>query len=196
MSFQTGIIQIILYLNMAISFFLLQPYFTDIKLAFTRIFCGKKSIKPFNHVLFVVYSMIFLVLIDSTYKLHTSKSALLHYHAEKNFLLSLFTLFISYVVQKVAILVSDLARSESFNKQNLKQHKNSMNFVNKVIEDAEAHKIEVKTMQSQIDALVSKIKDDEALISEIKNNKEAYLKLKDKYEKLREEKLADSRKKK
>ena len=196
MSIQISLIQTLLYSKMIIILFLLQPYMFYIKFRLVKYYNKTKGFRPFFHLIYVIYFMIFIVFLDSTYKYTQHSSALLKFQSERNFYLSGFTLFLALVLNKLAVTLHHTYVTEDKNIDNIKQHKNSMTFVSKVIEDVKIHQETNQSLLEEIEELKEELSKNKAMISEIENNKRVYLALKDKYEKIKEEKTGETKKRK
>lgn len=194
MTIQTTLIQSLLYANMAGIVFLFQPYLSGSKAVLIHWYLRSRSFATLCHVLYALYFMVFLVFLDSIFRISTLNSPVLLYQSERNFYLSGFSLFAAFIFGKACSIMSRTLQTEEANKFNMKQHGNSMTFVNKVIEDAKAERERSERLAAEIESLRETISRNEGLIADIDNNRQAYLKLKDKYEKLKEARVGESRK--
>lgn len=194
MSIQTALVQSLLYANMAGLGFLFQPYLPKAKAALVQWYLRSRSFATFCHVLYVLYCMVFLIFLDSVFKINTLNSPVLVYQSERNFYLSGLSLFLALIFGKACKVMSHTLQTEEVNKHNIKQHGHSMVFVNKVIEDAKAEKARCERLAAEIESLKETISRNEGLVADVSNNRQAYLRLKDKYERLKETKAGESKK--
>lgn len=196
MGIQTSLVQYVLYGQMAMSLLLLQPYCIGMKSWFVRNYNRFMKATILKHIFLGMYGMVALMFLDSTYRWNISNSAILVYQSEKNFYLSGFALFLALLFNKLCSALEETFRTHQINEDNVKQKGNSMEFVNSIIQDAKDEKEKNQKLLDEIASLKADIERNKSLVSEIESNRQAYLKLKDKYESLKEERVAESRKNK
>ncbi|KAI5170244.1 hypothetical protein PAEPH01_1270 [Pancytospora epiphaga] len=194
MEIQTTLIQTLLYCNMICLGLLMQPYFPAIRKWLTKFYLKSLTTAPLYHVIFVLYCMVLVIFLDSIFKKHTVLSPTLLLQSERNFYLSGFTLFLGLIFRRLCRIMSEAVRTDEANKDTLKQHGNSMVFVSKVIEDVKKEKEKNSKLEEKLKELENIIEMNRGVLAETENNKKAYLKLKDKYEKLVSEKYGERRK--
>ncbi|KAI4292918.1 hypothetical protein PAPHI01_2192 [Pancytospora philotis] len=196
MSIQTRLVQLLLYSNMAVISVLLQPFLPRLKHAIIGRYRSCAALRPLGHVVFILYCMVFVMFADSVFRVHTAASAVLHYQAQRNFYLSGLTLFLALITRKLCDVISHTVRVEQTNEDALRQHGNSMVFVSKVIEDANVAKHRCEKLEAEVELLKERLDESAATVAEVEHNKQAYLKLKDKYEKLRSAQTGEAKKNK
>ena len=196
MEIQTALIQALLYANMFSLGLLLQPYVPALRGRLTRFYLRSIAAAPLYHIFFVLYCMVLVIFVDSAFKRRTTVSPVLILQSERNFYLSGFTLFLALVFRRVCGVMAEATLTDEANKHTLKQHGNSMIFVNKVIEDAKREKEKRAELEGMLKELQEEAERNKGVLAEAENNRMVYLKLKDKYEKLREERHGESRKRK
>lgn len=196
MGIQASLVQCILYCQMVVSLLLLQPYCMELKCWFIRGYNHLMKATVLKHICLGMYAMVGLMFLDSTYRWNTSDSAILTYQSEKNFHLSGFALFLALLFDKLCSALEEAFRTHRINEDNVKQKTNSMTFVQRVIQDSKDEREENQRLKDEIKSLQAEVSRSKSLMAEIESNKQAYLKLKDKYESLKEERFAESRKNK
>jgi hypothetical protein len=196
MGIQTALVQYILYGQMMMSLLLLQPYCMGLKAWFVRSYIHFMKTTVLKHIFLGMYGMVALMFFDSAYHWNISDSAVLVHQSEKNFYLSGFALFLALLFNKLCGALEETFRTHRINEDNVKQKGNSMAFVSSVIQDAKDEKERNQKMQDEIKSLKEEVDKNKNLVSEIENSRQAYLKLKDKYEILRKERHIESRKNK
>lgn len=196
MGVQTSLVQYILYGQMVMSLLLLQPYCIGLKSWFIRSYNHLIKATVLKHIFFGMYGMVALMFLDSTYRWNMSDSAVLVYQSEKNFYLSGFALFLALLFNKLCSALEATFRTHQINEDNVKQKGNSMAFISSVIQGAKDEKERSQGLQNEVKLLRAEVDRNKNLLSEIENSRQAYLKLKDKYESMREERFAESRKNK
>lgn len=159
MGIQATLVQNILYSQMALALFLLQPYFTYIRIWTIRKYNFIFQTTIIKHIIIGMYVMILIMLADSTYKWNKSESMHLTYQNEKNFYLCAFTLFMALVLNKLCILLESTFKVEQLNKQTIKQSGNSRIFVNSLIADH-------KNIQQELENEIKNLREE---ISKLKN---------------------------
>ena len=170
MGIQATLVQNILYSQMALVLFLLQPYLTYIRIWAIRKYNFVVQTTILKHIIIGMYVMILIMLLDSTYRWNKSESIVITYQNEKNFYLCAFTIFLALVLNKLCALLESTFKIEQFNKQTIKQSGNSRIFVNSLIDE---HKSIQQKLENEIKSLreeLSKLKNEE-LIENDENNK-------------------------
>ena len=175
MSIQVSMVQNVLYFQMALVLFLLQPYFISIKMWIIKKYNFIIQATVLKHIIIGLYVMVGIMLVDSTYKWNKSDSLVLMYQNEKNFYLCVFSLFLAVVLNKLCKILENTFRVELLNKQTVKQNGNSREFVSSVIEGHKSEKEklenEVKRLESEVKRLEnSNIKEDMKVLDVIKKN--------------------------
>lgn len=142
---------------MAFILFLLQPYFTRIRIWIIRRYNFFLQTTVMRHAIIGVYLMILIMLLDSTYRWNKSESLILTYQNQKNFYLCLFTLFLSLVINKLCNLLESTFKTDQLNKKTIKQSGNSRIFLNSLIEDHNLQKqkleYEINTLKEELEKL-------------------------------------------
>ena len=117
MSIQVSLVQCVLYTQMVLVLFLLQPYFTSFRMWLIRKYNFITKATILKHIIIGLYVMVGIMLLDSSYKWNKSESIILVYQNEKNFYLCVFSLFLAVVLNKLCILLENTFKTELFNKQ-------------------------------------------------------------------------------
>jgi hypothetical protein len=204
MSIQVTLLTNLLYFQMALVIFLLQPALISIKIWTIKKYNFITTATVLKHSLIGLYVVIGMMLLDSTYKWNKSESILLTYQNEKNFYICIFTLFLAIVLNKLCGILENKFKMELINKQAIKQNGNSRAFVSSVIEENKAEKErlenEIKKLKEELskakvyenDSEEGNEKDDENDDEKVETKKEDLVNKKLKSEKLAE-KLASEK---
>lgn len=196
MGIQSSVIQSLLCFNLFIISYMLQPFISTFKDSLSHYYFHNRIVSSSFHIFYVLYAMVFIILCDAIYKLKTVDSLYISAITEKDFYLCSFTLFTGLILRRIISIVRDIHVQNETNQENTKQHGNSMVFVKTVIREKEQAETKNEELSKENERLKRLIDEHEGIYSELKNNKAAYLKLKEKYEKLRKEKYGESRKNK
>ncbi len=140
--------------------------------------------------------MVAVVFVDGLLRCYKANEMLLQYQSERNLYLAGFTIFLSWISEMSVRIIKITLKSEEMNKINLKQHGNSMKFVNDIIEKHKKESARNKELENEIAQMEKEIEKNTGLVGEMERTKKLYLKMKDKYEKLKEEKTGETRKSK
>lgn len=185
MGLQTVFVQYVLYSLMAISLFLVQPYFLSVKSWVVAKYASLMKTTVLKQIFYGLFFMIFIMFLDSSYRWKSTESLILIYQCERNFYLGGFTLFLMILFNKLCSTLEDTYKAYRLNKDYVKQRGFSMDFIGTVAKNAESEKLRNQDLVKELESLKAELKSNRGLISEIENNKRAYSKLKSKYEALR-----------
>lgn len=189
MGLQTMAIRYILYILMSISLFLVQPYFLFLKKWIVKKYSFLIRATVLKQLFLGMFLMVGLTFGDSVYRWNRSDSLLLAYQTEKNFYLSGFALFLLLLFNKLCKTLEETYKAFDLNKDYAKQSDNSLQFINKVVEDVKMKTSTNEALLKEIEDLKSEIEENKGLIAEIKSNREAYSKLLRKYDILKGKKI-------
>lgn len=128
-------------------------------------------------VLLAVYTMVFILFLDSIYKI-TYDDIILRYLYESNMYLTGFTLFNALVLYRFVNVFSELLLEAERSQALKKQCMNQKDFVDGILKDLEERDCEIKRLKEE------KNKSD-VLLRQHKNNESAFFELLDKYNSLK-----------
>lgn len=196
MGITTKLVQSVLYIEMTLFTMLLLPIPKYFKKSFIDIIYNSRLLQPFIHILYVLYTMILIMFIDSLVKLNRNIPYDLIYHTERNFYLTGFTLYLSLVFKIFVSMLNTLYKEEESVNILKKQIKNSQTFVDSIINKTSDKDELIIKYQNQIKELNKKILSDEILIKQYTNNQNEYYALLDKYNEIINKKNRENKKSK
>ncbi|TBT98185.1 hypothetical protein CWI38_1068p0020 [Hamiltosporidium tvaerminnensis] len=190
MGITTNIVLVVLFTEISLFTILLSP-FTSLKKSFVNV--TNSLTFAIRHILMAIYSMIFLLFIDSLIKILKTKnempytnynSEISHTYYSKNVYLSSFTLFLAIVYKRFTILLLNLYKEEEKAEVLKKQAINQKSYVSELVSKNEEKEEIIKKLYNEIESKSKEVKCSEALVKQAKNNQDEYLKLLEKYNKL------------
>ncbi|TBU04206.1 hypothetical protein CWI36_0797p0030 [Hamiltosporidium magnivora] len=190
MGITTNIVLVVLFTEISLFTILLSP-FTSLKKSFVKL--TNSLTFAIRHILMAIYSMIFLLFIDSLIKILKTKnempytnynSEISHTYYSKNVYLSSFTLFLAIVYKRFTILLLNLYKEEEKAEVLKKQAINQSTYVSELVSKNEEKEEIIKKLYNEIESKSKEVKCSEVLVKQAKNNQDEYLKLLEKYNKL------------
>ncbi|KAK1347541.1 Endoplasmic reticulum transmembrane protein 3 [Hamiltosporidium tvaerminnensis] len=190
MGITTNIVLVVLFTEISLFTILLSP-FTSLKKSFVNV--TNSLTFAIRHILMAIYSMIFLLFIDSLIKILKTKnempytnynSEISHTYYSKNVYLSSFTLFLAIVYKRFTILLLNLYKEEEKAEVLKKQAINQKSYVSELVSKNEEKEEIIKKLYNEIESKSKEVKCSEVLVKQAKNNQDEYLKLLEKYNKL------------
>ncbi|KAM0675645.1 Endoplasmic reticulum transmembrane protein 3 [Gurleya vavrai] len=173
MGITTQLVQILLTLEIIVFVFMLLPIPGKKKIMLSV--QNSFFVKGLKHILIACYSMIFLLFLDSFYKKYKGDINIHYlYHAERNFYLTGFTLFLAIIFYSFQKLLMQIMKDEMNASLLKKQAYNQKDYVSKMMKESQEKDEKIKKLSEEITK-------NEALVKQAKNNQAEYFKLFEKY---------------
>ncbi|EOB11404.1 hypothetical protein NBO_1213gi001 [Nosema bombycis CQ1] len=197
MGITTQLVQSILYAEMSLFTLLILPLPNYVSRMFISMFHESKFSRPFAHILWVLYIMIFILFIDSIYRQYnTIEDRILAYYTERNFYLTGFTLYLALIFKMFTTMLIKLYKEEQSAKILKKQAINQGKFVEDLLKKVESKDEKILELDGEIKDLNKKLLSTEVLLKQYKNNQHEYFALLDKYNDLENKIRKESKKSK
>ncbi|KAF9761864.1 Endoplasmic reticulum transmembrane protein YET-like [Nosema granulosis] len=197
MGITTHLVQSILYTEMAIFTLLILPLPKYISRQFIVMFHESKFSRVFTNILWVLYTMVFILFVDSIYRQYsTVEDRFLSYHTERNFYLTGFTLYLALIFRMFTQMLSKLQKEEQSAKILKKQALNQKTFVDDLMKKIESKDEKILELETETKDLNKKILSVEVLLKQYKNNQNEYFSLLEKYNDLENKMRKETKKSK
>lgn len=149
------------------------------------------------HVLLILYAIVFILFIDSVYKLYfTVNDKFLSYHTERNLYLTGFTLYLAVIFRMFTQTLNKLIKEEQSAKILKKQALNQNTFVEDLLKKIEDKDEKILEKENEYNELKKKLLSAEVLLKQYKNNQNEYFSLLEKYNTLENKVRKESKKSK
>lgn len=146
----------------------------------------------FKHIFGAFHVILIVMFIDSAYRWNTTSSEILQYQNERNFYLCGFSFFLAIVFKKLCTIIETTYTTQQINEYAKKQHGNSMSFVTDVIKQHTEEKEKNKSLSKELSELKTELEAQKEQIKNALSIKESYLKLKKRFEKLKQTPKSES----
>lgn len=197
MGITTHLVQSILYTEMVMFTMLILPLPKYFSRQFIVMFHESKFSRAFTHILWVLYTMVFILFLDSIYRQYnTIEDKFLSYHTERNFYLTGFTLYLALIFKMFTQMLSKLHKEEQSAKILKKQAMNQKTFVDDLIKKVETKDEKICELEAEGKDLNKKILSLEVLLKQYKNNQNEYFTLLEKYNELENKMKKETKKSK
>lgn len=183
-------------INLLFNIILLFPFFDSLKKWFLAFYTKSLFMKGLSYMLNILYVMIIILFLDSMYKNSITDSKILEYQTQRNMYLSGFALFLVFNFRQLSKILNMVFVEKKDHKYILKQHKNAGEFLETIGKQLEIEKQKNNKLETELKNLKDKLTNHANQIAEMKNIKINYLKLQDKYEKLMEKVMKETKKNK
>ncbi|EOB11725.1 hypothetical protein NBO_922g0001, partial [Nosema bombycis CQ1] len=165
----------VLYAEMSLFALLILPLPNYVSRMFISMFHESQFSRPFAHILWVLYIMIFILFIDSIYRQYnTIEDRILAYYTERNFYLTGFTLYLALIFKMFTTMLIKLYKEEQSAKILKKQAINQGKFVEDLLKKVESKDEKILELDGEIKDLNKKLLSTEVLLKQYKNNQHEY----------------------